>query len=348
MHAKSIRLYPENPERKNVGFPMPKRLISRLVLAGSVVLAAFLPCATSAQEFTRGPIKIIVTNPPGGSSDIAARLVGQKLSEALRQSVVIENVAGASGSIGINMLKRAAPDGHTLGVVQAGSQTIDLVQNKKRSFDIAKDFSPITAIAINPSGLLVNSKITAATMAELIEQIRAKPGAFSYGSTGIGTALQLYGEVLNKVSGINMVNVPYSGVTPALNDLIAGHIPIAIVSVAIAVPHLGGKVRLMTIFDTKRDPNLPEVPAITEVVPNYEPGRTWVGILAPPYLPEPIAARLNSEIVRILKSPDVVATLGKSGLEIVANSREEFSEMIRRDAKIWDEAAVMAGLAPPH
>ena len=327
---------------------MATRLTYNLVLAASLAFAGLNPCVASAQDFTRGPIKIIVTNPPGGSSDIAARLVGQKLSEVLHQAVVIENVAGASGSIGINMLKRAAPDGHTLGVVQAGSQTIDLVQNKKRSFDIAKDFSPITAIASNPSGLLVNSQVSAQTMAELIEQIRAKPGAFSYGSTGIGTALQLYGEVLNKIAGINMVNVPYSGVTPALNDLLAGHIPIAIVSVAIAVPHLGDRARLLTVFDTKRYSKVPEVPTITEVVPKYEPGRTWVGFLAPPNLPEPVANRLNTEIVRILKSPDVVATLSKGGLEVVANSRDEFVEMIRRDAKIWDEAAVMTGLAPPQ
>lgn len=330
------------------GTGMPYRFVGNLILAASIVVASVLTSTAFAQEISPGPVKIIVPNPPGGSSDTTARLVGQKLSEALREAVVVENVPGASGTIAMNTLKRAAPDGHTLAIVQAGTQTIDFVQNKKHSFDITKDFTPITAIAANPSGFMVNSQITAATMGELIEQIRAKPGAYSYGSTGIGTALHLYGEVLKKVAGINMVNVPYKGVGPALNDLLGGHIPMAVVTVASALPHLDRSNRLMAVFDNKRDPKAPQVPAITEVVPKYEPGHTWVGFLAPANLPNPIANRLNSEIVRILNLPEVSALISKSGLEIVANSREEFAEMIRRDARIWDNAAIMTGLVPPQ
>jgi tripartite-type tricarboxylate transporter receptor subunit TctC len=315
-------------------------------LAAACWLAVFSLCGL-AQDYPSRPIKIIVPNPPGGAGDISARLVGQKLTDALHQPVVVENQAGASGSIGMNMLKRAAPDGYTLGVVLSLSQTIDLVQNRKHSFLIAKDFTPITAIANNPSGLFVNSQIPSKTMAELIELVRAKPGAYSYGSAGKGTALHLYGEVLNKVAGINMVNVPYKGVAPAFNDLIGGHVPIAIVSVATALPHLdGGKVRMLTVFDTKRHARAPAVPTITEVLPNYTPGRAWIGFLAPANLPAPIAARLNSEIVRILKSPDVVEILGKSGLEVIANTQSDFAAMIVQDARLWDEAAVMAGLVP--
>jgi tripartite-type tricarboxylate transporter receptor subunit TctC len=300
-----------------------------------------------AQDYPSRPIKIIVPNPPGGAGDITARLVGQKLTDALHQPVVVENQSGASGSIALNMLKRSPPDGYTLGVVLSLSQTIDLVQNRKHSFHVAKDFTPITAIANNPSGLFVNSRIPSKTMAELIELVRAKPGAYSYGSAGKGTALHLYGEVLNKVAGINMVNVPYKGVAPAFNDLIGGHIPIAIVSVATALPHLdGGKIRMLTVFDARRHTRAPTVPAITEVLPKYNAARTWIGFIAPANVPEPIAERLNSEIVRILKSPDVVELLGKSGLEVIANPRSEFADMIVQDARLWDEAAVMAGLIP--
>jgi tripartite-type tricarboxylate transporter receptor subunit TctC len=249
----------------------------------------------------------------------------------------------------MNMLKRAAPDGYTIGVVISLAQTIDRIQNKQASFDFAKDFTPITAIANNPAGLLVNSKIAANTMTDFIAYAKTKPGEITYGTAGIGTAHHLYGEVLNKVAGIQMRNVPYRGVAPAFNDLLGGHVPVAIVSLATAIQHVeNGQIRLLTVFDTKRYAKAPSAPAITEVLPDYQPGRAWVGFLAPPDLPAAITAKLHGEIVRILKSEDVVETLGKNGLEIIANTPDEFAEMIRKDSKIWDEAAVTAGLIPPR
>ncbi len=206
---------------------MSRAWVRALVLACGLAGAAGL---AQAQEFPSRAIKIIVPNPPGGAGDIAARLVSQRLNEVFHQPVVVENMAGASGAIGMTTLKRAAPDGHTIGVVLSLSQTIDRVQNKTSSFDIVNDFTPITAIANNPAGLLVNSQITARSMAEFIAQVRAKPGTISYGSAGIGTAHHLYGQVLNKVAGIELVNVPYRGVAPAFNDLLGGHVPTAIVS----------------------------------------------------------------------------------------------------------------------
>jgi tripartite-type tricarboxylate transporter receptor subunit TctC len=308
-------------------------------------LAAALPA--QAQDYPSKTIKIIVPNPPGGAGDISARLVGQKLSDAFHQPVVIENQSGASGSIGMNMLKRAAPDGYTIGVVISLAQTIDRVQNKQSSFDIATDFTPITAIANNPAGLLVNSQIAAKTMADFIAYAKTKPGEITFGTAGIGTAHHLYGEVLNKVAGIQLRNVPYRGVAPAFNDLLGGHVPVAIVSLATALQHVeNGQVRLLTVFDTKRYAKTPDVPTITEVLPNYQPGRAWVGFLAPPDLPAPIAEKLHEEIVRILKSDDVQDILGKNGLDVIANTQAEFATMIREDAKIWDEAAVTAGLIP--
>ena len=315
-----------------------------LMLACAV---AALPLAAQAQDYPSRAIKIIVPNPPGGAGDISARLVGQKLSEVFRQPVVVENQAGASGAIGMTMLKRAAPDGYTIGVVLSLSQTIDRVQNKTSSFDIAKDFTPITAIANNPAGLLVNDQIAAKSMSGFIEEARNKPGVLSYGSAGIGTAHHLYGQVLNKVAGIELVNVPYRGVAPALNDLLGGHVPVAIVSLATALPQIqSGKVRLLTVFDTRRYAKLPDVPTIAEVLPGYQPGRAWVGFLAPPDLPQSITGRLNAEIVRILNSPEVQQVLGENGLEVIANTPAEFAVMIREDAKIWDDAAVAAGLIP--
>jgi tripartite-type tricarboxylate transporter receptor subunit TctC len=322
--------------------------LSLRTLVFALALAA-VSSAAQAQTFPSRPIKIIVPNPPGGAGDISARLVAQKLTEALHQPVVVENQAGASGTLGMTNLKRAAPDGYTIGVVISLAQTIDRIQNKTASFDIAADFTPITAIANNPAGLLVNDQIAATTMAGFIEEVRKKPGAISYGTAGIGTAHHLYGEVLNKVAGIQMVNVPYRGVAPAFNDLLGGHVPVAIVSLATALQHVqSGKVRLLTVFDTKRYAKVPDAPTITEVLPSYHPGRAWIGFLAPAGLPAEITAKLHGEIVGTLKSPDVIQVLGENGLEVIANTPAEFAVMIREDARIWDEAAVTAGLIKPQ
>ena len=312
-----------------------------------LLLLAFtlLPLAAQAQDFPSRPIRIIVPNPPGGAGDISARVIAPKLSDTLRQPVVVENQAGASGSIGMTMLKRAAPDGHTVGVVISLAQTIDLIQNKKASFDIVADFTPITAIADNPAGLVVQSASPATSLAEFIALVRQRPGEISYGSAGIGTAHHLYGQVLNKVAGIQMMNVPYKGVSPALYDLLGGHVSAAIISLATALPYIqSGELRLLTVFDTKRYAKLPDVAAIGEQVPDFKPGRAWIGLIGPRDLPGAITARLNKETVRILKSPEAQELLGGSGLDTIANAPVEFAAMIREDAKIWDAAAASAGL----
>ena len=312
----------------------------------SLLLAlALLPLAAAAQDIPPRPVRIIVPNPPGGAGDISARLIGQKLSESLHQPVVVENQAGASGSIGMNMLKRAAPDGTTVGVVISLAQTIDLIQNKTASFDIVKDFTPITAIADNPAGLVVKAQIGAPSLPAFIELVRRRPGEIAYASAGIGSAHHLYGQVLNKTAGIEMLNVPYKGVSPALNDLLGGHVPAAIVSLAAALPHIqSGQLRLLTVFGTKRYAKLPDVPTIGEEVPNFVPGRAWIGLLAPRDLPPATTARLHAEIVRILKVVDVQQVLADNGLEVIANTPSEFAAMIREDAKIWNAAAATAGL----
>jgi tripartite-type tricarboxylate transporter receptor subunit TctC len=310
-----------------------------------LIALAVLPLAAQAQDYPSRPVRIIVPNPPGGAGDISARLIGQKLSESVRQPVVIENQAGASGSIGMNMLKRAAPDGHTLGVVISLAQTIDRVQNKTASFDLVTDFTPIIAIANNPAGLVVNSRITAPSLKEFIALVRERPGDISYGSAGIGTAHHLYGQALNKAAGIEMMYVPYKGVAPALNDLLGGHVPAAIVSLAAALPHIqSGQLRLLTVFDTKRYTKLPDVPIVSEQVPGYVPGRAWLGLMGPRDLPGAITARLNADIARIINSVEVQQVLGDNGLESITNTAADFAVMIREDARIWDAAAASAGL----
>jgi len=324
---------------------MLQRWLLLTVLACGAVLAPLAPLLAQAQDYPSKAIKIIVPNPPGGAGDISARLVGQKLSEVFHQPVVVENQPGASGSIGMNMLKRSAPDGYTIGVVISLAQIVDRIQNKTASFNIAKDFTPLTAIANNPVVLLANSQITATSMPEFIELVRKRPGEISYASPGIGTAHHLYGEILNRVAGIRMVNVPYKGVAPALNDVLGGHVPVGIISLSAALPHiLSGRLRALTMFDAKRQAKLPDVPTIAEVLPQFELARSWIGFLGPPDMPPEITARLNAEIVRILQSADVQRVLSANGLEVVANTPSEFAAMIQRDTKVWEEAAAAAGL----
>ena len=309
---------------------------------------AVAPALLQAQDFPSRAIKIIVPNPPGGAGDITARLVGQKLSEVFHQPVVVENQAGASGSIAMNMLKRAAPDGYTFGVVLSLSQTIDCIQNKKASFDLADGLHADHRDRQQPGG-------PAGQFADPVEDdgrvhricAQASRAKISYGSAGIGTALHLYGEVLNKVAGIKLVNVPYRGVAPAFNDLLGGHVPVAIVSLAAALQHLawrpGAAAHRVRHQALRR---APDVPTITEVLPNIVPGRTWIGFVAPPDLPSAIQTRLNSEIVRILKSMTCCIFSARTVSKPIANSPAEFAVMIREDAKIWDEAADIAGLVP--
>jgi tripartite-type tricarboxylate transporter receptor subunit TctC len=243
------------------------------------------------------------------------------------------------------MLKRAAPDGTTIGVAISLAHTIDLIQNKKASFDIVKDFTPITAIANNPAGLVVNSRIAATSLTAFVDLARKRPREISYAAAGIGTAHHLYGQVLNRSAGIEMLYVPYKGVMPALNDVLGGHVPAAIVSLAAALPHIqSGRLRLLTVFDTKRYAKLPDVPIVAEDVPSFVPGRAWIGLLGPPDLPAAIAARLHDEVVRILNSAEAQRVLSDNGLEIIANTPSAFSAMIEEDAKIWDAAAASAGL----
>ena len=317
---------------------------NRSLPLSACALALFALCA-HAQDYPSRAIRIIVPNPPGGAGDISARVIGQKLSESLRQPVVVENLAGASGALGMGALKRAAPDGHTIGVAISLAQTVDRIQNKQASFDIVEDFMPITAIANNPAGLVVNSEIATRSLEDFIALARARPGEISYGSAGIGTAHHLYGQVLNKTAGIELSYVPYKGVTPALNDLLGGHVPAAIVSLAAALPHIqSGRLRLLTVFDTRRYAKLPSVPIVAEEVPGFVPGRAWIGLLAPRDLPGAITARLHAETVRILNSGEVQQVLGNNGLETIANTPADFAAMIKQDAKIWDAAAVSAGL----
>jgi len=192
---------------------------------------------------------------------------------------------------------------------------------------------------------VVNSRLAAASLTAFVDLVRKHPREISYASGGIGTAHHLYGQILNRTAGIEMLYVPYKGVAPAVNDVLGGHVPAAIVSLATALPHIqSGQLRLLTVFDTKRYAKLPDVPTIAEEMPAFVPGRTWIGLLGPPQLPAATTTRLHDKVVRILNSAEVQRVLGDNGLETIANTPSAFAAMIEEDARIWDAAAASAGL----
>jgi tripartite-type tricarboxylate transporter receptor subunit TctC len=338
---------PKNRGREEVMLDRSLRSLVRAagIAATAIATVAVVLPAAHAQDYPSRTIKIIVPLPPGGAGDAGTRLIGQRLSERFGQPVVIENMPGASGSIGMNALKRAAPDGHTIGLAISTAHTADIVQNKKSTFDVVEDFTPITAMATNPAGMIVNAKISAASLSELIAFARARPGELSYGNSGLGTAHHLFGELLNKAAGVNVVGVPYRGVAPALNDLVGGHIPIAILPITPALPFIQkGQLRVLTVFDTLRYPRLPDVPMVAEEIPSFPPARPWLGFFGPARLSPAITVRLNEEIVRIITATEVRQFFSDNGLEVIANTPAEFATMLRAEAKVWDAAATAAGL----
>ena len=321
---------------------------SRLRLPLLVCGLALMPLAAAAQDYPTKTIKIIVPNPPGGAGDISARLIGQKLSEIFHQPVIVENQAGRVGLDRHDHAQaRRSPTATPSASSSRSSQTIDRIQNKTASFDIAKDFTPITAIANNPAGLLVNDQIPAKTMAEFIADVRKKPGTITYGTAGIGTAHHLYGEVLNKVAGIKMLNVPYRGRGAGVQrppgrpragrdrqpcDHAAAH-----PERQGAAPH---RVRHQALCQGAGCADHHRGPAELSA-----PGRAWVGFLGAARRCRRASPRGSiAEIVRILKSPEVLQSSARTGSTSIANTPAEFAVMIREDAKIWDEAAVIAGL----
>ena len=320
----------------------PLRRIAQL--AFSVAALAVMVGSASAQTYPRKPIRWIVPFPPGGSTDLLARVVGQKLTEAWGQQVIVENKGGAGGTLGAAEAARAPADGYTL-LMGAIHHTIASSVYPKLPYDIQKDFAPITVVAIVPNVLVVNPSVPANSTKELIAYAKANPGKLTYGSAGMGTAHHLIGEQFNLQAGVNILHVPYKGSSPAVADLIGGQVLIMYDTVASCLPHIkSGKLRPLAVATAKRSSALPDVPTIAEAaLPGFEV-TTWFGALAPVETPKEIVVRLNGEIVKILAMPDVRKRLLDAGAEPVGNSPEQMAAQIKKEtgefAKIVKQAKI--------
>lgn len=312
--------------------------MKRQIAAFALGLAAQIADPAIGQEtYPSRPVRVIVPYVAGGNADIFGRVLAQKLGDAFRQSFVVENKPGANGGIGTDSVAKSAPDGYTLLAVASGPIVVNPVLYAKVPYDPLKDFAPVAQCAVYQYVLVALSNSPVTSIAELVAAARAKPGAISYGSTGIGGGNHLAGELLALSSGTPMTHVPYKGSAPALADLLGGQLTFMFDTVITSVPHIrSGKLRAFAVSSAKRASSLPEVPTLQEAgIKGFDISQ-WNGVLAPAGTPRAIIDRLNAEIVKAMRAADVrerIVTQG--GNEIVTGTPEEFAALIRSDLQMY-------------
>jgi tripartite-type tricarboxylate transporter receptor subunit TctC len=305
---------------------------------------AMLAALAHAQAWPSKPIKWIVPFAPGGTTDILARTVGEKLTIALGQPVIIENKPGAGGGVGADFTAKAAPDGYTIMGGTISTHAINASLYNKLPYDPVKDFVAITLIARVPNMLVVNPSIPANNVKELIALLKANPGKYSFASSGNGTSQHLSGELFKTMAGVDMQHIPYKGSPPALQDVMGGQVAMTFDNITTAWPLAkGGKLRALAVTTAVRSDVAPEVPTLAESgLPGFEVG-SWQGVFAPAGMPPEIVKRLNAEIVKILKLPDVNEKLVGLGAQPVGNTSEEFTVMVKAEVVKWADVVKRSG-----
>ncbi len=300
--------------------------------------------AAQPAQYPAKPIRIIVPQSAGGSTDLTARLVAQKLSDALGQPVVVDNRPGAGSIIGTDLVAKATPDGYTLLVV-ASSITINPSLHKKLPFDPIRDLAPITQLSAFPNMLVVHPAVPVKTVQDLVALAKAKPGQINYGSSGAGTGTHLSAELFKYMTGVDMVHVPYKGGGPAVTALLGGQVQLNFATIPSVLPHVrAGKLRAVAVTTIKRSPAAPEVPTIAESgVPGYDHG-PWNGMLAPAKTPKAIITMLNAAVSKIVHLPEAKAVLVYEGAEPVGNTPEQFAAIIRTETAKWEKVIKAAGI----
>jgi len=308
--------------------------IGAAILLGFTVSATTL--AQTADNYPNRSITMVVAFPAAGTTDILARLIGQKLTEKFKQTVVIENRPGAGGNIGTAYVAKASPDGYTIMMGTIGTQSINPSLYKKMPYDAAKDFVPITRAAMVPNLLVVNKDAPFNTLPEMMAYEKANPGKLTYGSSGNGTTLHLSGELFNLMAGSKITHIPYKGSTPAVADLMGGQISMIFDNMPSVIQQVkSGRLKALAVTSAQRNPQLPEIPTIQEMgVAGYEVW-SWFGLLAPAATPKPIVDKLNASIVEIIKQPDVQAKIIELGAVPVPETSAEFGAFIAAETLKW-------------
>jgi tripartite-type tricarboxylate transporter receptor subunit TctC len=313
----------------------------RVILFG---LFAAMPLLATGQSYPSKPIRLVVPFPAGGTTDLLARAMAQKLSEALGQQVVVDNRPGAGGNIGSDIVAKSAPDGYTLLMGTVGTHAINVSLYAKMPYDAVKDFAPIVLVAGVPNVLVVHPALPVKTVPDLIKLAKEKPDSINFASSGNGTSIHLSGELFKSLTGVQMAHVPYKGSAPALTDLLGGQVQIMFDNLPSALPHIkAGKLRAIAVTSTKRAPALPDLPTIAESgVPGFE-ASSWFGMLAPAGTPREIVLRINAEANKALQAGDMKEKLLAQGAEAVGNSPEFFAEYIRSETTKWAKVVKDSG-----
>lgn len=303
-----------------------------------------LPAPASAQEFPTKPIKLIVPFPPGGPNDIIARVIGQRMSELMKQPVVIDNRGGQGGVLGTDAVAKAPPDGYTIGIVSASSLVINPTMEKV-PYDVAKDFAPVTLVTTVPEMLVVAGNVTAKDMGELVALAKSQPGKLNFASAGVGGLPHLAGELFKLTAKIDIVHVPYRGAAPAINDLLGQQVQMAFLDLPVILPHIkSGTLRPIALGAPKRAATSPDVPTTAEVGMPDLLIENWYGMIAPGGTPAAIVNATNRVANEAMRDPQVAQKLADQGLTVAGDTPEHFRDYIDAESKKWAKVIREAGV----
>ena len=310
---------------------------------GLTAFASLLATAVAAQAYPSKPIRIIAPFPPASVADVLARPVAQKMNETWGQPVIVDNRTGAAGNVGSEVVAKASPDGYTLLLGTIGTNAINAALYSKMPYNARTDFAPITLVAKAYLLLVMHPSVPVRTVKEVIALAKARPGQLNFGSAGAGTTPHLAGEMFKFLAGVSMTHIAYRGSPQSAIDLMAGRLDLIFANGSAALPHIrSGRMRLIAISAARRDPSMPDVPAIAETVPGFEMAPWW-GLFAPAGTPPEVVTRLNTETVRILALPDIKANYANLGMTAVSSTPEEFSAYVQDEIVRWAKVVKATG-----
>ena len=309
---------------------MPNPISRAAVLCCIAVATA--GAVAQPQNYPNKPIRMVVPWPPGGPTDMVGRIVGQEMSRAWGQQVIVDNRPGASGMIGADIVAKAVPNGYTILMAYTPEIVITRSLFKSMTYDPVKDLAPVILVATTPMILVTHPSLPAKNVKELVALAKSRPGQLPYGSAGNGSPQHLAGELLKSMAGIDMVHVPYKGAAPALADLLGGHVAMYFSGMLAAMPHVkAGKLRAIAVSTAKRSPAAPDVPGVAESGMRDFDISTWYGVLVPAATPKDIIGKLNAEFFRVLTLPEVTKQLAREGAETAPDSPEQFGRFIQSE-----------------
>ncbi|PIF75048.1 tripartite-type tricarboxylate transporter receptor subunit TctC [Variovorax sp. 54] len=320
------------------------RLSSTLGIALAALFALPAAAQQASADYPSQPVTLVVPFPAGGITDNIARLVAQELGTAWGKPVVVDNRVGASGTIGAAAVARAPKDGHTALFTITTHVQMPALQ-RKLSYDAVKDFAAVSQIGISTSALVVTPDVPAKTLAELVTLLKAEPGKYAYGSTGVATTSHIYGELLKKEAGVDMPHVPYKGAAPMVTDLLGGHIRVAVLDTGTALPYLqSGKLRALAALGTQRSATLPQVPTFQQAgYAGFEP-YAWIALFLPAGTPQPRVDKMSKAVAAIIAKPEVQKKMRDMNIEPVGSTAAEFAVVLRQDADTWKRVIDKTGI----